>query len=767
VDDKRNMVLAVVLTAVILFGWPVMIETFFPQYAADTPAAESTAANPNGTTTSGSLPIEAAGNTATGTTGTGTTGAVQGGAANTALPAQNGAPVSVADALKQGARVMIETPRVKGSINLVGARIDDLILTDHRMALDKKSPPVRLLAPSGTEKAYFGRFGWSGKGIKLPGDSSLWRANGAKLTPATPVTLTWDNEAGQIFTLTFSIDENYLISVKQSAVNNGANAIAVNPYALLSRVHDEDTADAADQDSFIIHNGPIGVFDGVADFDTDYETVDEAGTKGVKFDASGGWLGFTDKYWMAALIPAADSKVDAKFRAGDNNLYQAQLSANRAIDWGWFYWFEKPIFYLLKWLFGAVGNFGVAIILMTFIVRLVLFPLAQKQFASMAQMRAVQPKMKEIQARHKDDKQKQQQEIMALYKEEKVNPLAGCLPILLQIPIFFALYKVLMLSIEMRHQPFALWIKDLSAPDPLTPVNLFGLIPFDPPSFLAVGILPILMGITMHLHLHALDLGVYHGAICSRVTALLGGIQYFDHRAAKMALFQTSAAEGPDGQGCGGKGSRERTGQERRSGGMTARLNKVFSGPIHFLKSAPELKFLPDPTVPEIAFAGRSNVGKSSLINALTGRNGLARTSNTPGRTQELNFFDVGAPLLFRITDMPGYGYAKAPPKTVQKWRYLVNDYLRGRQVLKRTYLLIDARHGIKDRDEEVMTMLDKAAISYHIVMTKADKVKTAALEATTAKVEAGARKHPAAHPVMFVTSALIVNSFQRLRIAA
>jgi len=534
VDDKRNMVLAVVLTAVILFGWPVMIETFFPQYAADTPAAESTAANPNGTTTSGSLPIEAAGNTATGTTG-----AVQGGAANTALPAQNGAPVSVADALKQGARVMIETPRVKGSINLVGARIDDLILTDHRMALDKKSPPVRLLAPSGTEKAYFGRFGWSGKGIKLPGDSSLWRANGAKLTPATPVTLTWDNEAGQIFTLTFSIDENYLISVKQSAVNNGANAIAVNPYALLSRVHDEDTADAADQDSFIIHNGPIGVFDGVADFDTDYETVDEAGTKGVKFDASGGWLGFTDKYWMAALIPAADSKVDAKFRAGDNNLYQAQLSAmqssviapgqtltitprlfagaketallddykeqqnitlfDRAIDWGWFYWFEKPIFYLLKWLFGAVGNFGVAIILMTFIVRLVLFPLAQKQFASMAQMRAVQPKMKEIQARHKDDKQKQQQEIMALYKEEKVNPLAGCLPILLQIPIFFALYKVLMLSIEMRHQPFALWIKDLSAPDPLTPVNLFGLIPFDPPSFLAVGILPILMGITMHL----------------------------------------------------------------------------------------------------------------------------------------------------------------------------------------------------------------------------------------------------------------------------
>ncbi len=199
---------------------------------------------------------------------------------------------------------------------------------------------------------------------------------------------------------------------------------------------------------------------------------------------------------------------------------------------------------------------------------------------------------------------------------------------------------------------------------------------------------------------------------------------------------------------------------------MTPIHPKIFSGPISFLKSAPQLQFLPDPTVPEIAFAGRSNVGKSSLINALTGRNGLARTSNTPGRTQELNFFDIGDPLIFRICDMPGYGFAKAPPKVVQKWRYLINDYLRGRQVLKRTFVLIDSRHGIKNTDEDVLDMLDKAAVSYRIVMTKADKVKTAALEATKAKVMAEAKKHPAAHPDLIVTSSEKKQGIDELRLA-
>ncbi|MEL6874755.1 MAG: membrane protein insertase YidC, partial [Pseudomonadota bacterium] len=444
----------------------------------------------------------------------------------------------LAAVLKENPRVLIDTPRLKGSINLEGARFDDLTLTDYRVALDQESDPVRLFSPSGTENAYFSRFGWAGKGIELPGDTTVWSTDQSKLTPDTPVTLSWNNETGQSFAITFSIDENYLVTAEQSVTNRGETDIAVNPFGLLSRVRNPNTIPSVEQDSWTIHIGPMGVFEETANFDTDYEDVEEAGASGVSADVTSGWIGFTDKYWLGALIPVTDTKIDGKFRAGSGDVYQAQISRqnaqvvapdkvlttttrlfagaketalldtykeqyditllDRAIDWGWFYWFEKPLFYLLNWLFEMVGNFGVAIILMTFVVRGIMFPIAQKQFASMAQMRAVQPKMKKIQEKHKEDKQKQQQEIMKLYKDEKVNPLAGCLPIFLQIPIFFALYKVLMLSIEMRHQPFMLWIKDLSAPDPLTPVNLFGLIPFDPPSFLAVGILPILMGITMH-----------------------------------------------------------------------------------------------------------------------------------------------------------------------------------------------------------------------------------------------------------------------------
>lgn len=520
-DDKRNIIMAVLLTGIILFGWPLLMETFFPEMVNKNEAAEQANASGNDQVD----PDTPAVSTTPGSTDIATNVAA-------------GKARSVPAALKASPRVIIETPRLKGSINLQGARLDDLTLTDHTVELDKKSAPVRLFAPSGTKNAYFNRFGWAGEGVTLPDDNTLWTANSTKLTPSTPVTLGWTNEGGQTFAITYSIDENYLITAEQKVTNAGEAPIALNPYGLLSRVRDEENVPLGEQSSWTIHIGPMGVFDGTADFDWDYDDVADAGAKGVDFNGTGGWLGFTDKYWLGALIPDSKSKIDAKFRAGNNDIYQAQVAGksaeivapgktlttttrlfagaketalldtykeqygitllDRAIDWGWFYWFEKPLFYLLNWLFKMVGNFGVAIIIMTFIVRGLMFPIAQKQFGSMAQMRAVQPKMKKIQEKFKDDKQKQQQEIMKLYKDEKVNPLAGCLPIFLQIPIFFALYKVLMLSIEMRHEPFTLWIKDLSAPDPLTPVNAFGLIPFDPPSFLAVGILPILMGITMH-----------------------------------------------------------------------------------------------------------------------------------------------------------------------------------------------------------------------------------------------------------------------------
>jgi YidC/Oxa1 family membrane protein insertase len=529
--------MAVLLTGIILFGWPVLMEQFFPDMANKNDAVEQADAPAN--------------DQAAGVTSAPTTISANGGSDIAA----GSAPEKIrplATVLRENPRVLIETPRVKGSINLKGGRIDDLTLTDHTVDMSKNSDPVRLFSPSGTQNAYFSRVGWAGDGVAVPDDNTIWTADRSKLTPETPVTLSWSNETGQTYAIKLSIDTDYLITTEQSVTNRGENAIALRPYGLINRKRDLKNIPPSEASTWTIHSGPVGVYEGAANYDVDYKnlageepgffaslfgTSAVAGTNSYDKDVS--WLGFTDKYWLGALIPANISDVDAKFRSGGGDIFQAEIAKksaqiiapgkqlktttrlfagakenavlvkyqeelgvtnlDRAIDWGWFYWFEKPLFYLLNWLFKLVGNFGVAIILMTFIVRGIMFPIAQKQFASMAQMRAVQPKMKAIQAKHKDDKQQQQQEIMKLYKEEKVNPLAGCLPIFLQIPIFFALYKVLMLSIEMRHQPFILWIKDLSAPDPLTPVNLFGLLPFDPPTFLAVGILPILMGITMHL----------------------------------------------------------------------------------------------------------------------------------------------------------------------------------------------------------------------------------------------------------------------------
>ncbi|MEH6703028.1 membrane protein insertase YidC, partial [Parasphingorhabdus sp.] len=535
-DNKRNIIMAVLLTGIILFGWPMLMEQFFPDMAnknevveqADVPATD-----------------QVAGDKMTPAVGSDTSSAdISTGAVSDKIR-------PLATILRENPRVLIETPRLKGSINLKGGRIDDLTLTDHTVDMSKNSESVRLFSPSGTENAYFSRFGWAGGGVAVPDDNTIWSTDGSKLTPETPVTLSWSNETGQRYAVKLSIDADYLITAEQNVTNRGENPIALKPYGLINRKRDLANIPANEASTWTIHSGPVGVYEGAANYDVDYKNLagEEPGffsrmfgTSAVagtnSYDTEVSWLGFTDKYWLGALIPDNISQVDAKFRSGGGDIFQAEIAKksaqiiepgkqlntttrlfagakenaileryeseyniknlDRAIDWGWFYWFEKPLFYLLNWLFQLVGNFGVAIILMTFVVRGIMFPIAQKQFKSMAQMRAVQPKMKALQEKHKDDKQEQQQAIMKLYKEEKVNPLAGCLPIFLQIPIFFALYKVLMLSIEMRHQPFILWIKDLSAPDPLTPVNLFGLLPFDPPTFLAVGILPILMGITMH-----------------------------------------------------------------------------------------------------------------------------------------------------------------------------------------------------------------------------------------------------------------------------
>jgi YidC/Oxa1 family membrane protein insertase len=503
-DNQRNMILAIVLSALVLFGWSALSDRFFP--TANPPATKVV----NGR----QEPIP------------------QPGADPTA-----DAPKALRDralVLREAPRVRIDTPSVAGSINLTGARVDDLVLKRHRESLAKNSPPIRLLSPDGAPGAIYAQFGWSGQGAPLPGNDTVWQADGQLLAPGRPVTLNWMNGAGQTFRIRFSIDENYMLTAEQSVANGGSGPIAVRPFALVKR-----TGVSADPSSWTQHTGPLGVFDARANYDIDFEDLDTAGQAGQSFTSTGGWLGFTDKYWLTAIAPAPDARINASFRSIGDKVYLAAYTPidqtvlasgksittatrlfsgakevsllqayerdlrisqfDRAIDWGWFAFFERPIFWLLDVLFKAVGNFGVAIILLTVIVRALMFPIAQRQFASMAAMRVLQPKVKALQDRHKEDKQKLQVEMLELYKREKVNPLAGCLPIVIQIPIFYALYKVLMLTIEMRHQPFALWIKDLSAPDPLTPINLFGLLPFTPPSMIALGVLPILLGITMYI----------------------------------------------------------------------------------------------------------------------------------------------------------------------------------------------------------------------------------------------------------------------------
>ena len=507
-QNQRNLILAVVLTALLLFGWDAGMRYFYPHANKPKPAVAASSAD--------TAP-----------------------AASPAKPTREGGLVSAADialeakdlktVLAAPGRVPIAAPGLSGSINTTGAIIDDLTTNRHTASIEKNSGPARVFSPAGTPAQHFAQFGWSGSNVQLPDRQTVWSVPaGAKLTPATPVTLTWTSPAGLTFAIRFAIDRDYMITATQTVTNRGAAPVTVQPIALINR-----TDKTASLDSFNVHSGPVGAFDGAVSFKTNYSDVTSGGT--IAGAGRTDWVGFTDVYWLSALIPGS-GRATSDFRGLGNNIFLADLfyepvpvgpgkqittttrlfagakesdvldryqdagitNFGLAIDWGWFRWFEKPIFMLLKTLFNTVGNFGVAIILLTLIVRGIMFPIAQRQFASMAAMRAIQPKMKALQERYKDDRQKQQEEVMKLYKQEGVNPLAGCLPIFLQIPVFFALYKVLILAIEMRHQPFVLWIKDLSAPDPLHILNLFGLLPFTPPSFLAIGVLAVLLGITMY-----------------------------------------------------------------------------------------------------------------------------------------------------------------------------------------------------------------------------------------------------------------------------
>jgi len=509
VNEQRNMFLAIVLSAIVLLGWSVLSQRWLP--TANPPATK--------TVDGKQVPLPKP-------------QASPGGPA--AVPGTVAASNVIRDrnvVLAESPRVAIETPRLKGSINLKGARIDDLVLTTQRESIAKDSPPIRLLSPAGSPDAYYATIGWTGEGPALPGADTVWKASGTRLAPGSPVTLSWDNGQGQRFQIALSIDDGYMFTANQVVMNAGKAPLAVRPFSLISRA-----SASKDPDPWTAHVGAVGVFNNAANYEWGFKDLDESGDQ--RFNSTGGWLGFTDKYWLTAIAPAQGSKIDAGFLKSANQPYQAIFTPetvvlapakaanyrshlfagakeielldryqdelgiakfDKAIDWGWFEWFMKPIFSLLRWLYATIGNFGLAIICLTFIVRLLMFPVAQKQFKSMAGMRVLQPKMKALQERHKEDKPRLQQEMLKLYQEEKVNPMAGCLPILIQIPIFYALYKTLLLSVEMRHKPFVLWIKDLSSPDPLTPVNLFGYLDFTPPHFLALGILPILLGISMYL----------------------------------------------------------------------------------------------------------------------------------------------------------------------------------------------------------------------------------------------------------------------------
>lgn len=530
-SENRNTILAIVLSLVVLLAWQYFYAApqLERQQAALEAQQETDAAQQGAGGVNPDAPVPSSPSGAT------------------TAPSVGGQQAfgTREQAVSASARVNIDTPRLEGSVNLAGGRLDDLRLKDYHETIDKSSPTIVLFSPTGSPNPYYSDYGWVGDpntDIALPGPDTLWSVDGSTdLTPDTPLTLTWDNGAGLTFQRTFSVDENYMFTVDQSVSNSGSEAVTLYPYGLIARNGVPQTTGI-----WILHEGLLGMFGEEGLVEVDYSDLEEDGP--VRPAAvNQGWLGITDKYWAATLIPAPGQEFQPGFSysaasgnfqadylgnavsiaagstgetssylfagAKETNLldsYEQTLGIERfelLIDWGWFYFLTKPMFYAIDFLFHYFGNFGVAILLVTVLIKLVFFPLANKSYVSMSKMKLVQPQMTEIREKYADDRQKQQQALMELYKKEKINPLAGCLPILIQIPVFFALYKVLFVTIEMRHAPFFGWIQDLSAPDPTSLFNLFGLIPWDPSTvpifgpFLMLGVWPLFMGITMFIQM--------------------------------------------------------------------------------------------------------------------------------------------------------------------------------------------------------------------------------------------------------------------------
>lgn len=517
--ENRNLIMAVALSMIVLLGWQIfVIQPEMEKEAAKQERIAAEMAQSAATANDSGQPSASA-------------------ASGTPAIINNTAPAKAVDTAK---RIVIDAPLVRGSFSVRGARLDDVILTSYNETLDENSENIHFLKKTSSNTPFFAEFGWSSSdsGQTMPSADSLWSADRDVLSPATPVTLTWDNGQGLQFTRRISINDDYLFVFEDSVTSSLPGDITLYPYGLVRR-----HGTPATTGMYILHEGPLGVFDETLS-EEDYDDLRDAGAAGIKMtpETAGGWVGITDKYWLAALLPTQAKNYDFGFQslAGNTDRYQVDFidpnglllaaggaitSESRlfagakkvalldyyaeqlnipnfdlAIDFGWFYFLTKPFFYAINWLNGVLGNFGLAVIAFTVVVKLVFFPLANKSYRSMGKMRLLSPKIQQIRERHADDRMAMNKEMMELYKKEQINPAAGCLPVLLQIPVFFALYKVLFVTIEMRHAPFFGWITDLSAPDPTSVFNVFGLLPFGVdflPPFMQLGAWPIMMGLSM------------------------------------------------------------------------------------------------------------------------------------------------------------------------------------------------------------------------------------------------------------------------------